>query len=242
MIDAAYVIAAARRSMLRHRAGAAARRRRQPAASSRTDVASRSMSDASSLWRPEDDAAARGMRCACTCSARQRVEQQCARRHPARDKAQVNAFIELPRSARCARRGAIDAVAEARRDPGSACRRAVRGEEPVRRARPATLAGSKINRATAAGARAMRPLVPRLESRRCGAGRHAQHGRVRVRLLDRELALRADAQSARSRARRRRLVGRLGGGRRGGPGAADAGLRHQRLDSRAGVVLRRVSV
>ena len=40
-------------------------------------------------------------------------------------------------------------------------------------------------------------------------------------------------QPARPDAHRRRLVGRLGRGGRGRPGAAHAGLRHQRLDPRA---------
>ena len=58
-------------------------------------------------------------------------------------------------------------------------------------------------------ARADATLVDAHARRRRRARRHAQHGRVRLRLHDREHALRPDAQSARSRAHRRRLVGRL---------------------------------
>ena len=62
----------------------------------------------------------------------------------------------------------------------------------------ATLAGSKIERDAAPAARdAPARRAPRGGRRR--AGRRAQHGRVRLRLHDREHALRADPQSARSR-------------------------------------------
>jgi hypothetical protein len=83
-------------------------------------------------------------------------------------------------------------------------------------------------------------LVQRLRGRRARAGRRAQHGRVRVRLHHREHALRAGAQPARPRAHGRRFVGRFRRRRGGRPGAAGAGLRHQRLDPRAGVAVRRV--
>ena len=81
-----------------------------------------------------------------------------------------------------------------------------------------TRAGSKIERERPPAA-ADGPLIARLEARRRGAGRRAQHGRVRLRLHDRELARRADPQPARPGPRRRRLVGRLGRGGRRRPGA-----------------------
>ena len=100
-----------------------------------------------------------------------------------------------------------------------------------------TRAGSKINRSHAPG-RARRDADRAAGGGRRGAGRRAQHGRIRLRLHRRERPRRRLAQSARSDAHDRRLVRRLrrrGGGR---PRAARARLRHQRLDPRAVVVLR----
>ena len=73
--------------------------------------------------------------------------------------------------------------------------------------------------------------------RRAGA-RQDQHGRVRDGLLERELRLRAGAQPVGPRARPRRLLGRLGGGRRRRPRALRDRHRHRRLDPPAGGALR----
>ena len=95
---------------------------------------------------------------------------------------------------------------------GAARRRAVRGEEPVRHRRAATVAGSKINRAHP-------PAETRFAADRAagsgrrGARRRAQHGRIRLRLHRRERARRPFAQSARYDAHDRRLVGRLAAAR-----------------------------
>ena len=67
-------------------------------------------------------------------------------------------------------------------------------------------------------------------SRRRAADRQVQHGRVRIRLLHGELGVRRHAQPVGPRPRARRLVGRLGGGGRGGHGDDSARLRHRRLD------------
>ena len=95
-----------------------------------------------------------------------------------------------------------------------------------------TLAGSKIER-DAAPARRDAVLVRRLEA----------HGAVLVGALHMDeyaygfstenTPLRADAQPARPDAHQRRLQRRLGRGGGGRPGAAEPGLRHQRLDPRA---------
>ena len=100
-----------------------------------------------------------------------------------------------------------------------------------------TRAGSKINRDLQAVAARRHPDRAH-GSRRRGAGRRAQHGRIRLRLHRRECARRSVAQSARRDADDRRLVGRLRRRGRRRPGAAGAGLRHQRLDPGAVVVLR----
>ena len=100
-----------------------------------------------------------------------------------------------------------------------------------------TVAGSKINRARP-------PADARLAADRAagsgrrGAGRRAQHGRIRLRLHRRECARRPLAQSARHHAHDRRLVRRLGRRGRRRPGAARARLRHQWLDPGAVVVVR----
>ena len=102
-----------------------------------------------------------------------------------------------------------------------------------------TLAGSKIERDARAGAARRRAGAAPGGARR-GAGRRAAHGRIRLRLHHGEHALRADAQPARPDAHQRRLQRRLGRGGGGRPGAAEPGLRHQRLDPRAVVAVRRV--
>ena len=79
-----------------------------------------------------------------------------------------------------------------------------------------TRAGSQINR-DRAPASADATLVGAARGRRRDSGRRAQHGRIRLRLHRRERARRALAQSARSRAHDRRLVGRFGRRGRGRP-------------------------
>ena len=75
---------------------------------------------------------------------------------------------------------------------------------------------------------------------RRGAARHAQHGRIRLRLHRRERPRRRLPQPARPGADERRLVVGLRRGDGGGAGAGLARLRHQRLDPRAGLALRRL--
>jgi hypothetical protein len=102
-----------------------------------------------------------------------------------------------------------------------------------------TLAGSKIERGKPAGDGRRGAGAAPGRRRRRAAGR-AEHGRVRLRLHHREQPRRPDHNPHDLTPHRRWLVGRIGrrGGRR--PGAADAGLGHQRLDPRAGVAVRRV--
>jgi hypothetical protein len=96
-------------------------------------------------------------------------------------------------------------------------------------------------RSTPSGRRPRRRLHPaQIDRGRRDPCRRAQHGRIRLRLHDREHALRRGAQPARPGACRRRIVGRLGRGGRRRPRADRARLRHQRLDPRAVVVLRHV--
>ena len=83
-------------------------------------------------------------------------------------------------------------------------------------------------------------VVERLDARRHRAARQDQHGRVRDGLVERELVLRPGAQSLGPDARARRLLGRLGGGRRRAPGARGHRHRHRRLDPPAGGALRRL--
>ena len=121
----------------------------------------------------------------------------------------------------------------------AARRRAVRGQEPLRRRRPAD-AGRVADqpRAGAGGGR-------------CGAGaadggggrgpaRHAQHGRIRLRLHRRERPRRRLPQPARPGPDERRLVVGLRRGDGGGAGAGLARLGHQRLAPGAGLALRRL--
>ena len=77
------------------------------------------------------------------------------------------------------------------------------------------------------------------QGRRCDLVRQDQYGRVRHGLVDREQLVRTDQEPLGRVARARRLVGGLGGGRRGRPGSAGSGHRHRRLDPPAGGRLRR---
>ena len=95
-----------------------------------------------------------------------------------------------------------------------------------------TLAGSRIERDTPPAARDAF-LVERLACRRCRLPRRPQHGRVRLRLHDRERPLRARPQPARPRALGGRLLGRLLGRGGGRARPADPRERYQRLDPRA---------
>ena len=155
-----------------------------------------------------------------------------------RDKA-LNAFTAVTRERALAKARAIDADRAAGTRAGAARRRAVRGQEPVRRRRPATLAGSKINR-DRPPATADATLIERLEAA----------GAVLVGALNMgEYAYDFTGENVHDGPSRnphdtephdRRLLGRLRrrGGRR--PGADRARLRHQRLDPRAVLVLRPV--
>ena len=68
--------------------------------------------------------------------------------------------------------------------------------------------------------------------------RQDQHGRVRDGLVERELRLRPGAATPGTAARPRRLLGRLGGGRRRRPRPVGARHRHRRLDPPARRALR----
>ncbi len=138
--------------------------------------------------------------------------------------------VDASLAAHRARRSVDQRVHRRRRRPGARPRR--RGSTPTGdRALPllgvpfavknlfdvaglVTRAGSKIERDAPP---ATRDAVAGRAARggRRGARRRAQHGRVRLRLHDRELARRAVPQSARPDARAGRLVGRLRRGRRG---------------------------
>ena len=123
------------------------------------------------------------------------------------------------------------------RRSGTAVRRPVRGEEPVRhRGRDHHGGVEDSRRTSSSGAR--RHGRGALEGRRRDCHRRAQHGRVRLRIYHGELALRSHAQSARSGAGRGRIVRWFGSGGGGGHGAADDGVGHQRVHPRAGGVLR----
>ena len=76
-------------------------------------------------------------------------------------------------------------------------------------------------------------------SGRRGDRRQDQLRRVRDGIVDRELGVRADAQSVGARPHARRLERRIGRRRRGADGAARARLRHRRIDPPAGGALRR---
>ena len=74
---------------------------------------------------------------------------------------------------------------------------------------------------------------------RRGDSRQDQLRRVRHGLVERELGVRAGAQSGRARSRAGRIERRLGGGGGAGNGGGLARLRYRRLGPPAGVVLRR---
>ena len=143
-------------------------------------------------------------------------------------------------------RGAGRAGAEARRPgrrasaprPHEAGRRALRGEEPVRRGRAAPRWPARRSSASRPPAARDAALVRRLEA----------EGAVLVGALNMdEYAYGFTTENTHYGATRnphdlarieRRLLGRLGRGGGGRAGAADAGLRHQRLDPRAGLAVR----
>ena len=127
----------------------------------------------------------------------------------------------------------------ARRSAAAAGGIALCGEEPVRHRRHHHSGGLADQPRPAAGAGGCGPGAAHEGGRGRAAGR-AQHGRICLRLHHRKQPLRPDAEPARPDPDGRRLLGWLGRRRRGGAGAADAGLRHQRLDPGAGVAVRRV--
>ena len=150
----------------------------------------------------------------------------------------INAFTAVTEDRALAEAAAVDAARAAGRDPGPLAGVPFAVKNLYDIAGLPTIAGSRIDRDRAPAARDA-ALVRRLIAAGRRAGRRAQHGRIRLRLLDRKHALRRDPQSARSLAHRRRLVRRIGGGGRRFAGAADARLRHQRLDPRARGAVRR---
>ena len=81
-------------------------------------------------------------------------------------------------------------------------------------------------------------VVEQLQGGRHGDAGQAQHGRVRHGLVERDLVLRPGEEPVGRRARARRLLGRLGGGRGGAPGAGRDRHRHRRLDPPAGGAVR----
>ena len=121
----------------------------------------------------------------------------------------------------------------------AARRRAVRGQEPLRRRRPAD-AGRVADQPRAGAGGGRRGAGAADGGGRRGAARHAQHGRVRLRLHRRERPRRRLPQPARPGPDERRLVVGLRRGDGGGAGAGLARLGHQRLAAGAGVALRRL--
>ena len=103
-----------------------------------------------------------------------------------------------------------------------------------------TRAGSKINRDRPPAAARRACWSRRMTRGRRRAGRRAQHGRVRLRLHRRERPRRRLPQPARSRPDERRLLVGLRRRHRRRARAGLARLRHQRLDPRAGLALRRL--
>ena len=101
----------------------------------------------------------------------------------------------------------------ARRRSGAARRRARRAQGPLRHQGRRDHRGQQDPRGLGAALR--RHAVEAAEGGRRGARRQADDGRVRHGLVERELGVRPGAQSVGSRARARRLVGRIGGGGRG---------------------------
>ena len=130
----------------------------------------------------------------------------------------------------------------------TSCRYPARCRICAERSRPAAIASAANARSpTATRRRCLSSRWPRsigwraiTRSRTPRPHDAAAHGRVRLRLHHGEHALRPHAQSARSRAGGRRLVGwiRRGAGR--GAGAADPGDRHQRIDPGPRLPLRRL--
>ena len=120
--------------------------------------------------------------------------------------------------ARAAARGAGRCVARCRarraHARAAAARRALRGQEPVRHRRPAHAGRLEDRARPPAGARRRDAGAPPRKRRR-GAGRRAQHGRVRLRLHDRE-------QRTSARPATRTTSTRIAGGSSGGSGAAVA--------------------
>ena len=160
-----------------------------------------------------------------------------ARAHRARATACSTPSPRCSRSARWRGPRTIDEARAAGRAARAARRRAVRGQEPVRHCGPADACRLEDQPAPPAR-RARRDADRAARSRRRGPRRRTQHGRIRLRLHRRERARRPLAQSARSRAHDRRLLRRLGRRGRGRARAARARVRHQRIDPRAGLVLR----
>ena len=153
---------------------------------------------------------------------------------------ELNAFTDVTAErARSRRPSDIDNARAEGRAVGPLAGRAVRGQEPVRRRRPAD-ARRLEDQPRHAARRARRHPDRAAGSGRRDAGRRAQHGRIRLRLHRRERPRRRLAQSARPEPHDRRLVRRLGRRGRRRARAARARLRHQRLDPRAVVALRHV--
>ena len=160
-------------------------------------------------------AAASPTRCAPATSARAPLVQASLDAHR-RHRRRVNAFTDRDRaSARCARAPQLDAGWPRRDDrapralPLLGVPFAVKNLFDIA---GLTTARRLEDRARAARRpRATRPLVARLRARRRGAGRRAQHGRVRLRLHHREQRTTARRRNPHDLTRvGRRLVGRLG--------------------------------
>ena len=107
----------------------------------------------------------------------------------------VNAFTAVTRERALAEAAAVDAARAAGRDPGplAGVPFAVKNLYDV--AGLPTIAGSRIDRTRAPAVRDA-ALVRRLDCGRRGSGRRPQHGRIRLRLLDRKHPLRCDTQSS----------------------------------------------
>ena len=158
--------------------------------------------------------------------------------------ARVNAFTDVVRNRALRRAAQVDAslalgnAARTRELPLLGVPFAVKNLFDV--AGLTTLAGSKIERESRAGARRRDAGAPARElPARCWSARSTWTSTPTA-------SPPRTAMSARRRnphdldAHRRRLLRRLGRGGGGRAGAADAGLRHQRLDPRAGLAVRRV--
>ena len=127
---------------------------------------------------------------------------------------ELNAYTDVTAERALDEAARVDATHRQRRAHRAAGRGSLRGEEPLRRDRPAH-----------PGRLEDQPRPPSFQSRRSpdranvrrrrGAGRRAQHGRIRLRLHRRERARRRLPQPARPRPDERRIVLRLRGGDRG---------------------------